>query len=125
MNPEHLVEGERSGPRTEGIIKREKIQRAALPPGPGRGNVSGERNKLSRLTEEDVREICRRLDTAETPRMIAFFFGVSEKAVRDIDVGKTWKHVPEVQERQKLPRMRRRYGWKIRRVGGIAVRPKP
>ena len=55
--------------------------------------VRGESHKLSKLTEENVREIRSRLTGGENQRVIAADFGVHRHTVSDIKLGKTWGHV--------------------------------
>jgi hypothetical protein len=46
------------------------------------------------------------------PRVIGFEFGVDAKSIRNIDQGKTWRHLAEVAQRADTPRRRRRGGWR-------------
>ena len=58
--------------------------------GPNGKNVRGERNGLTRLTEEDVRRIRAMPGTLKE---IALRFGVHLGTIHNIKTGKTWGHV--------------------------------
>ncbi len=53
-----------------------------------RRTARGER--LSKLTEDDAREIKRRLAAGEIARSIAEDYGVSRRLISDIKIGKAW-----------------------------------
>jgi hypothetical protein len=53
----------------------------------------GERSSLSRLTEDDVREIRRLAAQGQTHRQIAPKFGINYANVHYIVQRKTWAHV--------------------------------
>lgn len=53
----------------------------------------GEDNGNSRLDESDVCDIRFLLTWGVAKRQIARLFGVGQKTVYDIDIGKTWRHV--------------------------------
>ena len=55
--------------------------------------VRGERHGNSKLTENQVREIFRRVHNGERQKKIAFDYGVDERVVSSIKVGKRWKHL--------------------------------
>ena len=59
----------------------------------GRG-AAGERNKLSKLTSEQVRSIRRRYQAGETMGEIARTLPVTYGAIQAIVRGRTWKHLP-------------------------------
>lgn len=69
--------------------------------------ATGERNGFSRLTEEAVRDIRRRLTpgsngrvtTNNSGRALAREYGVSEKTIRDAAYGRQWKHVADALEK--------------------------
>lgn len=62
--------------------------------GRDRHNVSvGEDRYQSKLTEEKVREIRRRVSSGETKQSLAIEFGVSRPAVYSAVLRKTWAHV--------------------------------
>ena len=53
----------------------------------------GESQRSSKLKEEDVRSIRRRLCEGESQVSIARHFGVAQPAISDIARGRTWTHV--------------------------------
>ena len=112
VNPRHLYEGTKPKPHDADASKLEQIDRAVLPPAPPLRSTSGVSNPRAQLNEEQVREICRMLDQGVSPRIIGFSFGVDAKSIRNIDQGKTWRHLPEVAQRADTPRRRRRRGWR-------------
>lgn len=54
---------------------------------------AGSKHGLSKLTEEDVREIKQRLASGETSPSIARDFNVNARSIRKIGHGTRWKHV--------------------------------
>lgn len=54
----------------------------------------GERNGLSKLTDAAIPSIRMALARGESPGSIARRFGVSCSTIRNIAIGRTWKHVP-------------------------------
>ncbi len=56
-------------------------------------NKKGQNNGQSKLTEEQVKEIKVRLERGEVGRQIARDYKVSQRAISDINCGKTWNHV--------------------------------
>lgn len=48
----------------------------------------------SKLTQDNIQTILRRLLAGEKPGVIALDFGVTRQAVANIKKGKTWKDVP-------------------------------
>ncbi len=112
VNPRHLYEGTKPKPHDADASLLEQIDRAVLPPASPLRGASGVNNPRAQLTEEQVREICAHLDRGVSPRIIGFSFGVDAKSIRNIDQGKTWRHLPEVAQRADMPRERRRRGWR-------------
>jgi hypothetical protein len=53
-------------------------------------NMAGVRHHQHKLTEEQAREI---KDSAETGRVLARRFGISETQISDIRNGKAWRHL--------------------------------
>lgn len=112
VNPRHLYEGSKPNPHGADASRLEQIDRAALrPASPVRG-ASGVNNPRAQLHEEQVRKICTLLDRGVSPSIIGFEFGVDAKSIRNIDQGKTWRHLPEVAQRADMQRPRRRGGWR-------------
>ncbi|MDC3956245.1 HNH endonuclease [Polyangium jinanense] len=114
VNPSHLYEGSKPNPFDADAVLLEEIERQALPAASSSRGRPGINNPRARLTEEQVKEICALLDQGVSPRMIGFSFGVDAKSIRNIDEGKTWRHVPEVARRAEAPKKRRRGGWRRR-----------
>jgi hypothetical protein len=56
-------------------------------------NKKGQNNGQSKLMDEQVCEIKRRLANGETQASIAVLFQISQRAVSDIKCGKTWAHI--------------------------------
>lgn len=50
---------------------------------------------ISKLTEEQVKEIWFRIDNEESCASIASIFNVNPKTINDIKNGKTWKHITD------------------------------
>jgi len=112
VNPKHLYEGTKPKPHDADASRLEEIDRAVLPPASPLRGTSGVNNPRAQLDEEKVRRICALLDQGVSPRIIAHEFGVDAKSIRNIDQGKTWRHLPEVAQRLNVPRKRRRRGWR-------------
>ena len=53
----------------------------------------GIRNPHAVLNDQKVREIKLMLDLGERPTAVARHFGVNDGTIRDIEAGRTWKHV--------------------------------
>lgn len=53
----------------------------------------GENNHLSKLTEEQVIEIRRKLDSGQSMNSIAKEYGVVRLTIRQIKLRLTWKHI--------------------------------
>ena len=78
VNPRHLFLGTPKDNRRDAIRK-------------GRVPSRGEKNNRSKLTENDVREIRKRLAQGElSQRDIGNEFGVSNQTVSNIKLGKNW-----------------------------------
>lgn len=56
-------------------------------------NQKGQNAGFVKLTDDQVREIKKRLANGETQTSIAAVFGVSPRAISDIYCGKTWGHI--------------------------------
>lgn len=57
------------------------------------GRQVGEKHPRSKLTDEQVHEICRRLEEGERNYTIARDFGVDETTIVNIRKGKNWTHI--------------------------------
>lgn len=112
VNPRHLYEGLKPKPYDADAELLERIDRAALPSVSRPRGSPGSNNPRAQLNEDQVRKICALLDQGVSPRIIGFEFGVDAKSIRNIDQGKTWRHLPEVAQRADTPRRRRRRGWR-------------
>ena len=55
--------------------------------------VRGEQHPNARLTDGQVREIFRRAWAREPQRIIAKKFGINQRLVSAIKLGKRWKHL--------------------------------
>jgi len=55
--------------------------------------ISGESCNFSKLKEEQVIEIKKRLKTGESDTSLGYHFGVSAGTIADIRRGKNWKHI--------------------------------
>lgn len=53
----------------------------------------GSAHGLSKLTEEDIPVIRRRLKNGETQRVIALDYGVHQVTISRIKTGKDWSHI--------------------------------
>jgi len=78
----------------EYVTHSENIQHAF---NTGLRSLRGEKNNMSKLTEEDVRKIRKRLGK-ETQRVIAMDFNVSQQTISRIATGKLWGWVKEEEE---------------------------
>lgn len=67
----------------------------------GLTNIMGERNPHAKLTNADVLEILKRLDTGELQRNIASDYGVSRDCITLINTGHNWRAVKEEYEQNK------------------------
>ena len=81
VKPSHLF----VDTQEENIRDRESKGRGAAPP-----VLRGEDRPDAKLTEQDVREIRRRLSFGESQRSLAIRFGVSRTAVSAISSGRNW-----------------------------------
>lgn len=53
----------------------------------------GEKHPKAKLTDEQVRAICRALDKGFGQQQLACEYGVSDVAISHINTGATWAHV--------------------------------
>lgn len=60
----------------------------------------GERNGNAKLKEADIPVILGRLAAGETHRAIAMDYGVAPLAITQINLSKTWKHIPRTARRE-------------------------
>jgi len=58
--------------------------------------VRGERSHLAKLTEQQAREILRRLGAGESQIGLAREFGVGLTAIQGLKTGRTWRHLTAV-----------------------------
>ena len=79
VNPEHLYIGSQAD-NVGDMAKRNRF-----------GDMRGERNGRSKLTEDQVREIRQRLD--EMCTVLAVEYGVTPTLISRIRKGKSWRHV--------------------------------
>lgn len=79
INPEHLELG------THDDNMRQMVER-------GR-SLKGSKHGQAKLTEDDVREIRKRLDAGESTYSLAKVYGVSQSLISGIKQGKRWTHV--------------------------------
>ena len=75
----HLFDGDNAANNADKIAKRRQAMGVKV------GN--------SKLIDDDVRMIRGRLAQGQTYRAIALDFGVSQGAIQNIAVGRTWRHV--------------------------------
>lgn len=84
VNPAHLRSGTPSDNRQDCV-------------GKGRDNrtlrVRGERSPHAKLTEDDVREIRRRVANGEAKRALAREFGVSDTLIRYVATRRAWRYL--------------------------------
>ncbi len=82
VNPSHLW----LGTHTENMKDRDRKSRGVVAP-------KGERNALSKLTEQQVREMRRRRASGESLSKLAIAFRISPHHLSNICRRKYWKHV--------------------------------
>jgi hypothetical protein len=82
--PDHIYEGDWRQNAAD-AVERGQIRIGEI------SERQGERNGNSRLSEEQVREICSILFPSQ--RILAQRFGVSDGTISAIAAGKTWRHV--------------------------------
>jgi len=68
------------------------------------GHRRGDSHPLSKETENDVREIARRLKAGERPEDIALDSKTGAGNIRAIAQGKTWSHITGIKAKQAKPR---------------------
>lgn len=85
INPAHLS----AGTRSENMKECSERGRAKIP----KPIKRGEENGASKLRDVDVRSIRRLLAKGLTQQSIADRFGVTQRAISDIKLGKKWGHV--------------------------------
>jgi hypothetical protein len=85
INPAHLSVGTRS----QNMKECSERGRARIP----EPSKPGESNGSSKLLDVDVRSIRRLLSQRQTQQSIADRFGVSQRTISDINLGKKWRHV--------------------------------
>lgn len=83
VNPDHLFLGTQSENIRDAVAKG-RIDRTT--------RVRGSAHPSSKLSEEDVPAILRRLRAGETKASLARAFGVSDTIIRLIERGQLWKH---------------------------------
>ncbi len=83
VNPNHLFLGTQNDNMRDKYLKG----RARGPSGPN--GRHGEKNPLSKLTETQVEEIRA---SSDPQRKIAARYGISQRAVSDIRLGRRWRH---------------------------------
>ncbi len=79
FNPEHLFVGDHADNSVDMVVKK----RSAM----------GAKNGQSKLDDEAVQDIRRRLSQGETQTAIAKAYGVTQPLIGFIDRGLAWKHV--------------------------------
>lgn len=63
------------------------------------GATRGEKSGMSKLTEEQVREIYRRLSNGEQQKVVALDYGVDKSSIGSIWRGHTWSHVTKIERK--------------------------
>ena len=79
VNPEHLVVGTPAD-NMDDMVRR------------GR-SLKGKMNPQAKLTEDDVRDIKRRLRAGQMQTDIAAQYGVWQSAIQKISSGESWRHI--------------------------------
>ena len=82
INPNHLKHGTVAENVADMVAKGRRV------------SVKGSAQKDAKLNELVIPEIRKRLAKFESCTTIARDYGVSDSAIRSIEKGKTWKHVP-------------------------------
>jgi DNA-binding NarL/FixJ family response regulator len=78
----------------EWVTLQENIEHACM--NGLRGNVKGENNNYSKLTEKDVLEIVELLSKGCAGKEVAQLYNVSETAISYIKTGKTWSYLTNI-----------------------------
>jgi len=99
VNPEHLFLGTHQE-NMDDMVKKGRSTK---------GKRDGDKNPHSKLTTEQVLEIASLLDT-HTNVELAKEYGVSEKAISDIRIGRTW---PSVTGKKRKKNKRSTHNYKI------------
>lgn len=81
VNPDHLF----VGTYLDNAKDRTKKQRGHMP--------SGSKNPMSKLNEEQVIEIRRRLANGEKTKILAKDFNMERKTIDNIKTRRSWKHI--------------------------------
>lgn len=79
VNPDHLFVGTQSDNMADKAAK---------------GRVKGELHSQAKLTEKDIHQIRHLMSSGVRKARISEQFGVHHVTLRDIELGKTWGHVP-------------------------------
>lgn len=85
INPDHLS----AGTRSQNMKECSERGRARIP----KPIKRGEENGAAKLQEVDIRSIRRLLVKGATQQSIADRFGVTQRTISDIKLGKKWGHV--------------------------------
>lgn len=89
--PDRTSRGERHAARMRAVAARGERNGARLFP---ERLARGSRQGLAKLTEADIPGIRIAVAAMESKAEIARRYGVSDRTIRDVANGKTWKHVP-------------------------------
>lgn len=69
------------------------VKKGYLPTREWGNKVRGSKNGNSKLTEKDIPAICKLLSENYTYEEIGKMFNVGKKTIKDIEIGRTWKHI--------------------------------
>lgn len=90
VRPDHLFLGNHFDNMMDAIKKGRRCT------GVGFRSTAGELNPTSKLCDDEVREILRRVANGEPQNAIAKALKVAPKTINNIVYGKTWKHVGRI-----------------------------